>query len=93
MKTADPETQPRTVCKLVNNYLGNSYMQVVLLCSRIGKKCRVRMDGLRHPKRWKGTFRVSLNTSKEEIRMGGRLLRLEVGASYDIFCLHGAGSQ
>ncbi len=50
MKTADPETEPRTVCKFVNNYLGNSYMQVVLLCFRIGKKCRVRMDGLGHPK-------------------------------------------
>jgi hypothetical protein len=44
-------------------------------------------------KRWKGTFRVSSKTSKEKITMGGRLLRLEVGASYDIFCLHGAGSQ
>ncbi len=50
MKTADPETEPRTVCKFVNNYLGNSYMQVVLLCFRTGKKCRVRMDGLGHPK-------------------------------------------
>jgi hypothetical protein len=36
---------------------------------------------------------VSSNTSKEKITMGGRLLRLELGASYDIFCLHGAGSQ
>jgi hypothetical protein len=44
---------------------------MALLCFRIGKKCRVRRDGLVNPKEgWKGIFRVRWNTSKEKTTIG-----------------------